>query len=334
MATAARSTRRSSLFLLLGGLLVAAILLHLGIGGTWLSPTEVVRELLTGMSGDRANAVVWEIRLPRTLACVLVGAMLSAVGSSFQGLFRNPLADPYIVGVSSGAAVGGVVAIALGWDAWWGGLGTMGLAFISGLLSLALVYALARRRGTVDVSTLLLAGVVVGSLLAAVTTLVLYAVGQDTNKVLRWLLGSMTPMFWDRLAVLAVTAVVGIVLLFLQTRELNAFAIGEATARHLGINVSRLKMIVLVAGTAVTAICVGAVGIVGFLGLVAPHIARRLLGVDWRVSMPAAILVGPTLLLLADILAQRAIRDMELPVGVVTALLGAPFLLLLLRRDR
>jgi iron complex transport system permease protein len=321
------------MFFLLGGLLIAAFLLHLGMGGTWLSPGEVVSELLHGISGDRANAVVWDIRLPRSLACVLIGAMLSAVGSSFQALFRNPLADPYIVGVSSGAAVGGVTAIALGWDGLWGGLGTMGLAFVSGLLSLALVYGLARRRGTVDVATLLLAGVVVGSLLAAVTTLVLYAVGQDTNRVLRWLLGSMTPMFWDRLVVLAATALVGIVLLFRQTRELNAFAIGESTAKHLGINVGRLKIVVLVAGSALTAICVGAVGIIGFLGLVAPHIARRLLGVDWRLSMPAAILIGPMLLLLADVLAQRAIRDMELPVGVVTALLGAPFLLLLLRRD-
>jgi iron complex transport system permease protein len=324
---------RPSLFFLLGGLLVTAFLLHLGIGGTWLGPGEVVSELLRGVSGERSNAVVWDIRMPRTIACVLVGAMLSAVGSSFQALFRNPLADPYVVGVSSGAAVGGVAAIALGWDAWWGGLGTMGLAFVSGLLSLGLVYGLARRRGTVDVATLLLAGVVVGSLLAALTTLILYALGQDTNRVLRWLLGSMTPMFWDRLGVLCIAAVIGISLLFLQTRELNAFAIGEGTARHLGINVGRLKWVVLVAGTGVTAICVGAVGIVGFLGLVAPHIGRRLLGVDWRMSMPAAILIGPMLLLFADVLAQRAIRDMELPVGVVTALLGAPFMLLLLRRD-
>lgn len=296
-------------------------------------PGDVIRELFRGLTGDRANAVVWELRLPRALACVLVGAMLSVVGSSFQALFRNPLADPYVVGVSSGAAVGGSAAIVLGLEGLWGGLGIMGLAFLGGLGSLLLVFGLARRRGVVDVSTLLLAGVVVGSLLAALTTLVLYAAGEDTNKVLRWLLGSMTPMFYDRLVVMAVAAAVGSAVLILQARQLNAFAISESTAKHLGIDTRRLKWIVLVTGTVLAAICVGAVGIIGFLGLVAPHISRRLLGVDWRLSMPGALMIGPTLLLMADVAAQRALPNMELPVGVVTALLGAPFLLVLLRRD-
>lgn len=334
MATAARSARRVPVLLILAGLLLLAFLIHLGVGGTWLLPGDVVRELFKGIGGGRENSVVWDIRLPRALGCVLVGAMLSVVGSAFQALFRNPLADPYIVGVSSGAAVGGVLSIVLGLDALWGGLGIMALAFVFGLAALGLVFLLARRRGVVDVSTLLLAGVVVGTLLSALTTLVLYMSGQDTNKVMRWLLGSMSPMFWDRLVVMAVAVTAGSALLFVQARNLNAFAIGESTARHLGINTGRLKAIVLVVGTALVSICVGAVGIIGFLGLVAPHIARRLLGVDWRVSMPAAVLVGSTLLLLADVLAQRAIPDTEIPVGVVTALVGAPFLLVLLRRER
>lgn len=333
LATAARSSVRLPVLLLLAGFLVLAFLIHLGVGGTWLGPVDVLRELLKGVQGNPENSVVWQIRLPRSLGCVLVGAMLSVVGSAFQALFRNPLADPYVVGVSSGSAVGGVLAIVLGIDALWGGLGTMALAFLFGLASLGLVFVLARRRGVVDVSTLLLAGVVVGSLLSAVMTLVLYASGQDTNKVLRWLLGSMSPMFADRLTIMAIAMVGGSALLFVQGRRLNAFAIGEATARHLGIDTSKLKAIVLIVGTAMTAICVGAVGIIGFLGLVAPHIARRLLGVDWRLSMPGALLLGSSLLLLADVVAQRAIPATELPVGVVTALLGAPFLLVLLRRD-
>ena len=325
------------LLLILAGVLVLAFLLYLGYGGAWLQPGDVVRELLKGFTGDRANTTLWEIRLPRAIGCVLVGLMLSGVGSSFQALFRNPLADPYIVGVSSGAGVGGAIAIVYrsyleNMHLMWGSMGIMAFAFLGGLASLALVFGIARRRGVVDVSTLLLAGVVVGSLLSALTTFVLYMAGQDTNKVLQWLLGSMTPMFWDRLKIMAVVAALGVSILVLQARKLNAFAVGEATAKHLGIDTRRLKTIVLVTGTAMAAVCVGAVGIVGFLGLVAPHISRRLLGVDWRVSMPGALMIGPTLLLVSDVLSQRAMVNMELPVGVVTALLGAPFLLVLLRK--
>jgi iron complex transport system permease protein len=213
-----------------------------------------------------------------------------------------------------------------------GGMGIMVSAFATGLLSLALVFSMASRRGVVQVQTLLLAGVVVGALLSAVLSLILLAAGQDTNQVLRWLLGSTTPMFWNRIAAMAVVMLAGGTVMLLQTRRLNAFAISEETAQRLGVDTSSLKSVVLVTGTAMTAVAVGSSGIIGFLGLVAPHISRRLLGVDWRWSLPGSALLGSTLLLAADIAAQRAIPNTELPVGVVTALLGAPFLLVLLRR--
>ena len=333
VATAAASARRTPALFLLAGVLLLAFLIHVGWGGNWLSPLDVLRELVHGITtGDRSNTVVWELRLPRAIACVLVGGMLAAVGSSFQSLFRNPLADPFIVGVSSGAAVGGVCALVLGISAAFGGLGTMALAFVGGIGSLLLVLTLAHRRGIIDVTTLLLSGVVVGSFLSGVISLALYATGEN-SRVMQWLMGSMTPMFWSRVVILAVAAAIGPPILMLQSRKMNAFAIGESTARHLGINTSQLKATILITGTAMAAVCVGAVGIIGFLGLVAPHIARRILGVDWRVSMPGALLIGPTLLLTADVIAQRLIPGMELPVGVITALLGAPFLLILLRKD-
>jgi iron complex transport system permease protein len=277
MKTAARSDRRFSILVLLALLLILAFLTHLGMGGTWLTPADVLRVLFHPDPNSRDYAVVWAIRLPRALACVLVGSMLAAVGSAFQALFRNPLADPYIVGVSSGAGAGGALAWLLGLTGLWGGLGTMGLGFLGGLASLALVFALSKKRGIVDVSTLLLAGVVVGSLLWALTTLILFLAGQDTNKILQWLLGSMSPMFMDRVLVMAVTAAIGTTILILQARKLNAFAIGESIARNLGVDTARLKATVLITGTAMAAVCVGAVGIIGFLGLVSPHIARRLL---------------------------------------------------------
>ncbi len=331
VAQAAR--RPISALLILAALLLATVIIHLSYAGTWLQPTDVLRELLRGPTNDIQNTVVWQLRLPRSLACVCVGASLGVAGASFQSLFKNRLADPYTSGVSSGAAVGGVLSILLGISGLFGGLATMLLAVVGGLLSLWLVYTLARSRGIVIVPTLLLAGVVVGALLSGLTTLMLYLAGQDVNKILQWLLGSMTPMFWQRVLILFIASLIGSVILIAEAKRLNAFAISESTAGHLGINTRRLKAIVLITATAVVSVCVGAVGIIGFVGLVAPHISRRLLGVDWRKSMPGAMLIGPILLLLSDMLAQRVANDIELPVGAVTAIIGAPFLLVLLRKE-
>ena len=319
----------------LTALALVGLLLHLAIGSSlWLPPAEVLRQLGSGPSGrDALNDVIWQIRLPRALGCVLVGALLGLVGSAFQALFRNPLAEPYIVGVSSGAAVGGAVALTTGLGAAWFGMGMIALSFVGGIASLALVYALATRRGLVDVGTLLLAGVVLGAMLSAVLSLIILASGGDTNQVLRWLLGSMTPMYWHELLAMLVVLVLGGWALTLQTRKLNAFILGEESAQRLGVDTNRLKRMTLGAGTLMTAVAVGSVGIVGFLGLVAPHIARRLLGVDWRWSLLGSAAVGAFLMLGADLIAQRAVPDTELPVGVVTALLGAPFLIVLMRAE-
>jgi iron complex transport system permease protein len=295
------------------------------IGTIWVSPSDVFRGLLG--KGDSAF-LVWQLRLPRAAEAVLVGAMLGAVGSAFQALFRNPLADPYVVGVSSGAAVGGAIAqlFALGI------LMPMVFATFGGLGALLLVMLLAARHGKIETNTLLLAGVVTGSLLSAVLSLVLLMAGQDTNQVLRWLLGSITPAFWSKTAMLVPFCLVGVVWLTRYGRDLNALSQGEMTAQRLGVDVRKARWRVLVLGSAMVGASVGAVGIIGFLGLVAPHLARRLVGVDWRVSLPASALLGAAILVLADLLAQRLMAGAEIPVGIVTALIGAPFLLGLLRR--
>ncbi|HVT11212.1 MAG TPA: iron ABC transporter permease [Fimbriimonadaceae bacterium] len=323
-----------------------AFLLHVGYGSTaMLSPLDVARELLHGPTGaSRANDVVWQVRLERGLACLLIGGILGAVGSAFQALFRNPLADPYIVGVSSGAAIGGVLVELGGLTGFLGGLSQDLAAFAGGILSLGLVMALAGRRGGTNVVTLLLAGVVVGSMLAALLSLAILAAGQDTNHLLRWLMGSTSEARWPSIALLTVALIVGGFVLVRQAKALNAFAIGEETARRLGINTGRLKAVVLVTGTAMTAFAVGTAGIIAFLGLVAPHISRGLLGTDWRRSLAGSMIVGSGLMLLADVLTQRAIPAatqafgltpvVDLPVGVVTAIIGAPTLLIVLRRTR
>jgi len=301
-----------------------------------LTPSEIGSALAAGPNAEppnAANTMVWDIRLPRALACLLVGGILGLVGSAYQALFRNPLADPFIVGTSSGAAVGGSIALWLGISQWLGGLGLLVCSFLTALGSLALVLALGTRRGFLDTQRLLLSGVVTGSLLSSLTALVLLVAGEDTNKIFRWLMGSTTPMYWRLLTPLAIALILGAAWLYLQTRKLNAFAMGEDTAKRLGVNTSTLKPAILICGAGMTAVAVGTVGIIGFLGLVAPHIARRVVGVDWRYSLIGSGLVGMALLCLADILAQWALPGREISVGIVAALIGAPALLVLLRRD-
>jgi len=336
-------TRRSPFRVLwaLCGFVVLASLVHLNIGShAWYAPWQVVGELLRGHLSDSDhpfNNIVWSIRLPRVLECVCVGGILGAVGSAFQAQLRNPLAEPYVVGVSSGAAVGSAIAMVMGFEAWFGGLGAAACGFVTGMLALALVYGLASRRGGVDVSTLLLAGVIVGALLSSVLSLTILLAGQNANRVLEALLGTMSTATFEKDAILFGALVAGSIVLIRQTRLLNAFAMGEESAARMGVDVARLRAIVLITGTAMTAAAVGAVGIVGFLGLVAPHISRRVLGVDWRFSLIGSGLIGAGLLVLADLIAQRIggvfqMSMTEVPVGIVTAVIGAPSLLILIRK--
>jgi iron complex transport system permease protein len=322
--------------LLLAGVIAACLVVHIKVGShVNATPKQVLDELLKGDTGEGGfNLVVWQFRLPRALGCALIGALLGAVGSAFQALFRNPLAEPYIVGVSSGAAAGGTAALVLGFAAMWSGLGLLAAAFAGGLLALALVFAIAGRRGLIDVKTLLLAGVVISSMLSALLSMILILGGKDTNVILRWLLGSTDNLLWNQVWIMLATLLVGGAVLLMQTKKLNAFAVSEQSAQQLGIDTERLKLVVLGAGAAMTAVAVGTAGMIGFLGLVAPHIARRLLGVDWRWSLAGSALLGSALLLAADIIAQRVLGEgRELQVGIVTSLIGAPFLLVLLRRS-
>jgi len=309
---------------------LAVFLAYLAVGAVNLSLAKIISELLRGPSGgaDWENTVLWQIRMPRAIACLCAGGILGIVGSAFQAMFRNALAEPYVIGVSSGAAVGGTLAILLGWDF---GLVRVGLAMSGALASLVLVLAVARRQGAINIQSLLIGGVVVGALLSGFVTLNLWMAGQDM-KILWWLLGSTSPMYWDRVSALVLALVLGFIVLHRQSRALNAFSVSEFMAERQGVEPVKLKWIVLVTSSAMTGVAVGCVGIIGFVGLLAPHIARRILGSDLRVTMPVSALLGSTLLMGADILAQRLKPGTELPLGAVTAVLGAPALLWMLRK--
>lgn len=312
-------------------------LLHMGIGTVYLSPAEIIEALFQRDDSTHSN-IVWALRLPRVLACLCAGALLGMTGAAFQAIFRNPLADPYVVGVSSGAAVGGALGIVLGvgtgWGGWWLGLGPLAMGTLGGLGALALVISLSIRRGVLDPSSLLLTGVVMSALLSSVLSLILLWSGYDTSVVLGWLLGHMSPAHWNRVTTMGTVLLITAPILLRYAKQLNVLAISDETAQRLGVDPHRHRPLILVVGSVMVAVTVGSIGIVGFLGLVAPHIARRLLGVDWRYSMLGAGLVGAGLLCGADLLAQRIIANAEVPVGIVTAVLGAPFLIALMRRDR
>ncbi len=325
---------RALVFSGLAALLLLAVVLHLWIGGSSnIHPLDLLHTIVKGPGGDEAaSLIVWQIRLPRVVTAVAAGALLGAVGAAFQALFRNPLAEPYIIGVSSGAALGGTMAILAGFSGLLAGLALPLFGFAGGMGALLAVMALARAAGGKRVETLLLAGVVLGALLSALVSVTLVMAGEDTNTVLRWLMGSITPAEWSRGAILWGVLAIILPLLWTYGRRLNALAISESAASLAGVKVKRVQSVVLAAGTAGASAAVGTCGVIPFLGLVAPHMVRRIVGEDMRILLPASALAGGGLLVLADLAAQQLKRGTELPVGAVTALLGAPILLWLLSR--
>jgi iron complex transport system permease protein len=283
----------------------------------------------------RQAMVLWGIRLPRVVLGVLVGAGLSVSGAAMQGLFRNPLADPALVGISSGAALGAVVTIVLGTalpDGWAEMAGPFLLplaAFAGGALATLLVYRLATSGGRTSVATMLLAGVAINAVAGAGTGLMTFLADDDQLRDLMfWTLGSLGGATWTRLAVVAPLILIGVAVTLPLARPLNALLLGEAEAGHLGIDTQRVKRRVITLAALVVGAATAVSGIIGFIGLVVPHLLRLALGPDHRLLLPGSALLG------ADLLARTVVAPAELPIGIVTALVGGPFFLWLLLRDR
>ena len=275
--------------------------------------------------------IFWHLRLPRVALGGVVGMALAVAGGSLQGLLMNPLADPYLVGVSAGAALGASIATVLHLGGMLGGAGKCVIAFGSGAITMALVLWLARGRRRVQRDAFILAGVVVGSFMWALVTLVMTLAGQDLQSILFWLMGNLYGQTeWLIVAVVGVLAVVGSVALYSYARDLNLLALGEEQARQLGVETEKLKTGVILFSALVTAAAVSVSGVIGFVGLVIPHMARKLVGPDHRLLIPAAGLLGAAFLIWADT-AARLIAEV-FPVGVLTSLLGAPFFFYLLKR--
>ncbi|MFG0498956.1 FecCD family ABC transporter permease [Pseudomonas sp. YQ_13] len=289
---------------------------------------------------QQAEMILGQIRLPRTLLGLAVGAVLALSGVAMQGLFRNPLADPGLVGVAAGAAVGAAVAIVGG--AWFGGMPDAFApyllsfcAFVGGLGVTALVYRLGRRDGQTNVATMLLAGVAMTALGGAAVGLFSYLADDATLRTLTfWNLGSLNGASYERLWPLLLVAVAVAVWLPRRAKALNALLLGESEARHLGVDVERLKRELVFCTALGVGAAVAAAGLIGFIGLVVPHLVRLLAGPDHRVVLPASLLAGGVLMLFADLAARPLLAPAELPIGIVTAFIGAPFFLFLLMRGR
>lgn len=316
---------------LLGVGLLTAFALHLLVGAFTLPLSDAWAGLLHGPNAESsAQTIMWQIRLPRSLAAMLVGGILGLTGAAFQSLFRNPLAEPFVIGVSGGAAVGGTLAIATGLSASVFGFGGVIGALIGGMAALSIVLRLSQSAHGLSVPRLLLAGVLVGALFSSLVTLVLVMAGKDSNQILGWLLGSLTPMYYPRVALLAFGLLFGLAALLPAGAQLNAMAVGESTAKSLGVSTPGLIRRVLWGGALASSIAVSVTGIIGFLGLLAPHLARKMVGVDARTVLPVSAVLGAGLLLLSDLLSQQLVRSLEMPVGAVTAVLGAIALIAIL----
>lgn len=278
------------------------------------------------------DRIVWSIRLPRALLGVVVGASLAVAGATLQALVRNPLADPYVLGVSSGAALGAVVVLVLGPSA--AGIGLHGAAFAGALGALALVYAFASSAGGLSPVRLVLAGVALSYLFSGLTSFVIFSSRnpQATRAVLFWLLGSLGAAAWDQLGVPTAALAAGVALLLWRRRGLNALVLGDETAATLGVDVVRLRRELLVVASLVTGVVVAVSGGIGFVGLMVPHLVRLLVGADHRRVLPLAMAAGALYLVLVDLASRLVVSPAELPLGIITSVVGAPLFLWLLRR--
>ncbi len=332
-----------NVLVLTGAVLVlfAAMLVGILVGPAGLTPGGVLLDIAdrlpfvdvdSGLS-TRQQAILWNIRMPRVVLGVLVGAMLAIAGAAYQGVFRNPLADPYLLGVSSGAGLGATLAIVVGGAAGFAGVPVA--AFAGGLLAVGATYSLGRTvGGSRSEVVIILAGVAVAAFANAIQTFFMQLHDDTLRQVYSWMLGRLSTDGWSDVVVVLPYVVVTVAIIALHRRTLDVMAVGDVEAASLGIDPARVRLLLVCVATLGTAAVVSASGLIGFVGIVVPHAVRLLAGPGHRLLLPLSLLVGASFLVLADVLARTVMSPAELPIGVVTAAIGAPFFLVVLRRSR
>ena len=317
--------------------LLLAIVLSVAVGSVFIPLTDLWR-VLTGRPAEvvaQAATIILTLRLPRTILVLLTGAALGGSGAAYQGVFRNPLADPYLIGVASGAGLGAVLAMSVRWP--YTPLGLLAVpvaAFAGAVVTVFVVYMLARVGRAVPTTNLILAGVAVGAFASALTSFLMLRSTDELHRAVAWLLGGAIVAGWGPVLTVLPYLAAGLGVLFLGGHALNLLQFGDEQAAQMGLAVTRARTVILLAASLTTAAAVAFSGIIGFIGLILPHVMRLWFGPDYRRLLPLAAIGGAGALLVADVLARVVLRPQELPVGVVTAIAGAPFFLWILRRAK
>jgi iron complex transport system permease protein len=324
-------------------LLITALILSVAIGAVNIPPGTIARIILDTLPlpinaeimSDTMETIVLQLRLPHAILIAMAGAALAASGAGYQGLFQNPLADPYLIGVASGAGLGAVLAMSLNWPSNLLGFFSIPVAaFVGAALTVIIVYRLARFGNILSTTNLILAGVAVGSFASALTSFIMLRSEGEIRRAIAWLLGGSTLSGWLPVIAALPYIIVSLIMLIAAGYALNVLQFGDEQAQQLGLPVERIKIWIIIAASLATATAVAFTGVIGFVGLIVPHMIRILWGPDYRQLIPLSILAGATTLLIADLLARIIFAPQEIPIGVITALAGAPFFLWILRRSQ
>lgn len=324
-------------------ILTGAFLLSVAIGPVYISPVTLLRILAAHFPGislspnwpEAHQTILMAVRLPHAALIMLTGAALGGSGAAYQGVFRNPLADPYLIGVASGAGLGAISAMAFRWPSSLAGMFTIPIAaFLGAVLTVILVYGIARVGKSLPTTSMILAGVAVSSFANSLTSFLMLRSNQELRRALSWLLGGSSISGWDPVFAAAPYIFLGLGILLISGHALNVLQFGEEQAQQLGLPAEKAKAILILAASLTTAAAVSFSGVIGFIGLIVPHVVRMLWGTDYKRLVPLSILGGASALLLADLAARIVLSPQVLPVGIVTALIGAPFFLWVLRRHK
>lgn len=341
-----KKTSYGIILIILSTLLIFSIALFSATGTADISPIDsfrIVGSKIPIIKGyidishikNSHRVIIWSVRLPRILLGVLVGASLSMAGAAFQGMFENPMADPFVIGISSGAALGATIAIVLKVNLNFLNMSSISIfAFIGAIIAVFLVYNIARVKNKIPITTLLLSGIAVGQFLTAIMSLMMVFYSKDMSKIIYWTMGGLAGKGWEPLIGISIPTILSMGLMLFFARDLNIMLTGEESAQSLGVDVEKTKVYILILGTFMTSMVVSVSGIIGFVGLIIPHMVRIIIGPDHRILLPASALTGGVFLIITDTIARTIISPIEIPVGIITALFGGPFFLYLLKSSK